>query len=616
MPRFWTTYKLLSAALILGVASALAWTPLQSRLSPVSTRLHSAVLLIPDEAARQQPVTQAWLDAAHEEGLQITTLTDNEFIQAHANGVQIAGVILPDSVHTRASQMLVSTLHNYIEEGGQLLISFDAGLLDAQSGAYAADTSRFSDMTGVDYGLYAALQDQTLGLGTVNASRTGAIKLAIQPGKLDFQDESENARGELTTYGYTSLRYNYYHTRPLGQPAIWIQSETEDTLVSVNRFGRGQVLFANLPLGYLKTRTDSYLLHRVVSLFNTEMMGSPVLAAVPNGVGGMVLNLHIDSNAAEKPLVQLEDSGWFDDGPFSLHVTAGPDAFELGDHLGLNIPQNTVMQKFLARQFDKGHEIGSHGGWNHNLFGLKITENNESEFKKYLELNHQAISDVIKTSVSSYSAPMGNQPQWVTDWLKAHGFKGYYSTSDSGLGPTRSYIQGKSQSNGTLWTFPISNFGRIATLDELEGQGFKEAEIHDFIAQLMKYVSDQHVARLFYFHPASSNNYAASLTTLKSVAAELKRQGNFQWYTMAQLSDFLNLRDTVQWSIQKDRTSDLHRLDAHSATSLHTMTWIFQKKRVQDLRVTQGQARIELKDEQWLVTAQDCDTLQLQWRTL
>jgi len=230
------------------------------------------------------------------------------------------------------------------------------------------------------------------------------------------------------------------------------------------------------------------------------------------------------------------------------------------------------------RQFAKGHEIGSHGGWNHNLFGLKITEDNQSQFDHYLELNHQAISNVIKTPVSSYSAPMGNQPLWVTDWLKAHGFKGYYSTSDSGLGPTRSYSQGKSESHSHLWTFPISNFGRIATLDEIEGHGFKEDEINDFITQLMKYASDQHVARLFYFHPASSNNYAATLTSLRSVAAELKRQKKFQWYTMAQLSDFLNLRDTVQWSIQKDQTTDLHRLDAHSATSLQTMTWLFQKK--------------------------------------
>jgi hypothetical protein len=616
MPRFWTTYKQLSAALILGVASVLAWTHLSSRLYPPPSSLNSAVLLIPDDATRQQPVTQAWLDAAHEEGMQITILTDNQFIQARANGTPISGVILPDSVHARASQILVSTLHHYVEEGGQLLISFDAGLLDAQSGAYAADTSRFSDLTGVRYGLYASLRDQTLGLGTVNANRTGAAKLAIQPGKLDFEDESEEASGELTTYGYTSLRYNYYRTRPLGRPAIWIQSETDDTLVSVNRFGRGQVLFANLPLGYLKTRTDSYLLHRIVSFFNTEMMAAPLFSSVPNGMGGMVLNLHIDSNAAEKPLAHLEDAGWFNDGPFSLHVTAGPDAFEVGDHLGLNIPQNPAMQKFLARQYAKGHEVGSHGGWNHNLFGLRVNEDNQSQFEKYLELNHQSISSVINTSVSSYSAPMGNQPRWVTAWLKAHGFKGYYSTSDSGLGPTRSYIQGHSESNSPLWTFPISNFGRIATLDELEGHGFKEAEIHGFITQLLQYVSDQHVARLFYFHPASSNDYATTLTTLKSVAADLKRQRKFQWYTMAQLSDFLNARDTVQWSIQNDRTTDRHSLDAHSAKSLNTMTWIFQKKRVHDLRVTHGQARIQLQDDRWLVTAQDCDTLQLQWRTL
>ena len=76
--------------------------------------------------------------------------------------------------------------------------------------------------------------------------------------------------------------------------------------MATHTLGQGTVLFANLPLGYLKTQTDSYLLHRLLSHFAVAMAQQPTLASTPQAQGGMVLNLHVDSNAAQTPLAMLE----------------------------------------------------------------------------------------------------------------------------------------------------------------------------------------------------------------------------------------------------------------------------------------------------------------------
>ena len=599
------------------------------------------VLLLPTAETRQHTITHAWLDAAHEEGLPMRTMTGDEFIRQHASGQRMAGVILPDTVHPNASDLLVNTLYQYVEGGGQLMVNFDAALFELHHKHYATDESRLSALVGVRYALYSQLQDDTLHSGPVFASREGERQLAIQPGKLDYADDAPDSWGELTTYAYDHLVYDHFRTAPwsaAGAPGLlhtrnartaplspehvalgvgtgslrtWLKSAQGDVIVSSHAHGQGKVLFANLPLGYLKTRTDSYLLHRVLSFFGTHMAQLPRLAATPNATGGMVLNLHVDSSFAQKPLEELEKSGWFDNGPYSIHVTAGPHAHHEGDRLGLNIPQNPWMQAFLKRQHDKGHEVGNHGGWTHNVFGNEADEDNRSRFEPYLELNHDSIRDAIGQEPVVYSAPMGNQPTWATQWLQERGFKAYYTTSDTGLGATRSYIQGQPTPHTQLWNFPISNFKRIATVDELEQFGMQEDEIRDFIVDLFAHVSEEHLVRLFYFHPATTPQYFKTMTALQEQARVLQQKQVFRWYGMAELSDFMNRRATVSWQVH-DQPGQ-RQLLASSPQSLNTMTWLIPTRSAKNLRITQGQGRIERQEHHWLVSAGPGNSLGVAW---
>jgi hypothetical protein len=602
---------------LLVIASAVVWSTLAFQAKGSTMRSgHGIVLLIPDANALPLPVTRAWLDAAQEEGLAVTPMTANEFIQAQANHTPMAGVLLPDSVHRQASDLLVNTLSQYVAQGGPLMVTFDAALFNLQTHAYADKSSRLSHLVGMRYGLYEQLQDDTIAQSPVYASRLAEQTLRIQPGKLDFGAHGAgdwSDWGELTTYAYPHLVYSHYLTEPLEPVQTLLRAEDDTPIVSTHVHGQGKVLFANLPLGYLKTRTDSYLLHRLLSFFASDMVRQPSLSATPQAQGGIVLNLHVDSNASQEPLAELERAGWFDDGPYSIHVTAGPDAIRAADGLGLNLSNNPWMQAFLKRQHAQGHEIGNHGGWVHNVYGYQADESNQREFEPYLDKNHASVSTTIDELAKVYSAPMGNQPSWATAWLANKGFKAYYATSDTGLGPTRSFIHERPSPHATLWTFPISNFKRIATFDEVQEQGMAEIEITDFIRLLLDHVSEQHMARLFYFHPAATPHFEKTLQTIQSEVKKLKAQGQFRWYSMAELSDFMNRRQDVQWQIRGPNAQGLQEISASSSSSLQDMTWVFPAHTAQDIRITEGQGTLRQNKDEWLLVAGPTPSLKVQW---
>ncbi len=606
--------------LVLLAGLPLLWSERNALMAWAAPQPHGVVLLIPDDNARAHPVTQAWLDAAQEEGLPLTPMTSDRFVHAVARRESITGVLVPDTVHRHASDVWVQALETHVRRGGHALLSFDAALFGLHQQGYAAPASRLSRLIGFRYALYDALQQDTIALTPVLVHREAQSRMAIQPGKVDFKAPLAQALqplgewGELTTYGYAHLMYPHFRSEGPRDAQVWIRSPEGDPVLSLRGHGQGSVLFANLPLGYLKTRTDGYLLHRLLSHFARSVLELPVLSAAPQGIGGLVLNLHVDSNAAEQPMLALEQAGWFEQGPFSIHVTAGPDTFREGDRLGLNMPNNPRMQHLLNRLQAQGHEIGNHGGWVHNVFGEQASDDNADRFVPWLALNQKTLSTIVGQRLVSYSAPMGNHPDWVTAWLREHDFRAYYTAGDSGLGPTRAYRQGRPPAPGTPWAFPISNLQRIATLDELPELGAPETLISEFIRDLAQHVSAQGIVRLFYFHPASAPDYPQSLSVLQQTARALEQQGRFRWYSMQALADFLDRRLAVQWQIQAPADGDMARLHAHSATSLQGMTWVLPKGKAQGLHLSVGQAEIVEDPDQWRVIAGDVQQITLHWQ--
>ena len=595
---------------------SMLWTERSWWMAWADPQPHGLVLLVPHSNALSHPVTQAWLDAAREEGIDVQTMSSDRFVRAVARRETIAGVLVPDTVHQQASDVWVQALDSYVRQGGHALISHDAAIYPLHQPRFAAPASRLSGMVGFRYALYDTLQQDTVAVAPVLASREAEQALAILPGKIDFSTPAAEW-GELTTYGYERLRYPHFRSSGPVSARVWLQSAAGDPVLSLHGHGQGSVLFANLPLGYLKTRTDGYWLHRMLGYFATQVLQQPVLSAAPQGMGGVVLNLHVDSNAAEQPMLALEQAGWFEQGPFSIHLTAGPDTYRLGDRLGLDMRHNQKMQALLRRLQARGHEIGNHGGWVHNVFGEQANADNAQQFEPWLALNQQTLSTITGRLLTSYSAPMGNQPDWATDWLRSKHFKAYYTPGNNGMGPTRSYQNGLPPASDSPWAFPIANYLRVATLDELPPDQQAQLGMQTFIAQLLNYTAVHGVVRLFYFHPATAPDFRDTLQRLQAQAAVLKGQGRWRWYGMSELADFLARRQAVQWRFVPDSERSQASLSAHSAQSLQGMTWVFAAGTTRNLHLSDGSAEIiEQPDGGWHVVAGDVRQLTLHWQHL
>ena len=579
-------------------------------------------LLLPDSVNDRDIQVQVWLDAAEEEGFHLQVVRDSALLDPMFQ-MKAAGLIVPDQIHREANDALVGALHSYVEKGGDLMLVYDACTWDLRD-RYSTRSSRLSDLAGVDYALYDRFGTNSIVSGNVWGSTKAMEDLGIPPGAyaalkerrqssplkrvaMHIGSHSVDDRQVLVGYLYGELEYPSFQTAGEYQGKTLLQ--TSNGLVAGEKeHGAGRVLFVNLPLGYLTTRTDGMLLHSFLHYFAEDMLHMPHLANVPDGIGGVVMNWHIDAASALKPLAMLRKAGIFDNGPFSADFTAGPDVDEFHDGKGLDLQTNGEARSWVQFLIDHGDEVGSHGGWIHNYFGRNLSDSNQDSFEQYLELNKKTIEESAGRAVHEYSAPLGNQPAWVTRWLEKHNVVAYYFAGDSGMGPTRVY-RDNGRDGEKIWAFPILHFGTEASLEEMHMGSVSEAAVQNWLVNVADFTSREHEVRLVYSHPLGATRYIETLQTWFQHTRELASDGRFRWYTMSQIANFLNQRQEVAWSIQhRGRNSVLSA--AHPRTLEHE-AWIFPDSTYGEPRVTKGSADIHDQDGYWIVAAKNCRNLSI-----
>ena len=89
------------------------------------------LLLLPDEANFTDPKVEAWIDAAREEGVHIVPVHDSQFVRPVFGTSQCAGLILPDSIHRKASDLVVSAIKQFVANGGKLMLVYDGATLSS-----------------------------------------------------------------------------------------------------------------------------------------------------------------------------------------------------------------------------------------------------------------------------------------------------------------------------------------------------------------------------------------------------------------------------------------------------------------------------------------------------
>lgn len=654
------------------------------------------LLLVPQGQMLTSPLVTAWVDAASEIGVRIQVVTDPQFRAMGDAALQYAGLVLPDQLHTIADDALLQAISRYTEAGGHTLLTYDFGIfrLDGnQQPTYPVPRSRLSHLAGVDYGLYDALREKSITVGQVTAMRSTMRELQVPPGKSSPYVPTRNAAtsnatpaemasagpvglmpgrylpestgllpvsGEVSSsvavvtatatlpadvlesfsgYLLGNLTYSSFVTQGSLNGTTLAASAEAGLVAGLHKVGRGQVMFVNLPLTYLKVaRTDGLPMHGFLRYFAHNVLHMAQLSAVPDGIAGLTLNWHLDSFAAQLPTLKLEKLGVFDDGPFSINITAGPDAVRVGDAKGWNLDNNPVAQQMLLRFVKKGHAIGSHGGWNHDYYGLNANDSNRSEFQPYLERNANSIKRVVSDPIRAYmglktpnpegmppmllpmlqklklfvdmifgpplreySPPVGNSPIWAMDWLEQQGVVASYFAGHTGMGPTRQYREGQLH-NPSMWMFPVTPFGRYATFEEFQTAALPKKEVVDWYRSSIDFAVAQNTSRMIYMHPNGANVWS---DVLQDFLAYAKTQGSqrFRWYTMTRLADFMTARHGVTWTEQRDQYG-LSSFEVTHSSSLNEMVWLLPKARYAGLPISKdGSVTVYDQGADWAVRA-------------
>ena len=576
---------------------------------PPFDQSHTLALLVADGTSAQ--IEKIWLQAASEEGVKLDVVTASQFLRTRQSEQQrYAGIIVPDTIHRNASAFLTESLRRYVHHGGKLMLVFDALTYDL-NGAYAGRTARLSDATGVEYALYDEFGEAVIQRRPVIGSASSIARIGIPPGRTEAQRAVSFDRQLydqwMTTYHYDELQYPVFQTGVVdaGTDVLLVTPEAQ-IVAARHASGKGQTLFVNLPLGLLKNSTDGLLLHSFLRYFSDSFVGFPRLLSAPDGIGGLILNIHVDNGYAIKSLHTLQQLGVFDQGPYSIHFTAGPDVNRFGDGFGMDALHDRQTQQWIRYLQARGNAIGNHGGWIHNYFGTRINADNGAEYAKYLTLNNDALQHLTGQPITEYSAPIGNQPLWVTRWLAEHRVLTYYTTSNLGMGPTRMFLN-DTQIDTTTWSIPVTPFGRIASFEEAMFAQQAAAPLTDWLVALGQFVADNQTIRQIYCHPIGVPYYADSMRKLLESTKSMAAQHRFNWHTMTDIANFMSRREQVRWRLTNDHgATTLHA--SHDVTLAH-MSWRVPRATCVKPRILQGQATIAKTDDSWQINAGDVKTL-------
>jgi hypothetical protein len=737
-------------------------------------------LLVPDKSAATVSSWQVkvWIDSAADEGVPLELVSDADLLAQCTAALNCAaaagrygGLILPDSAHIRASDAVVAAVKSYANLGGRVMIVYDAGALDAQ-GLYALnDTSRFSDLVGVDYVKYTSLRDRVVGFGAVVGTKARLESLGFPPGKYStyappaslasttfstafvptnaadpggtkamadavskrstkgIDDGSPGIRAKrpvsmrdtlglnaeplgpvkyntrvthahgftdqlatdnkskrlpefvsalldkdlknaielalppvtaddqllqtISGYGFGPLSYFHFVTVPLnlqvgytGTP--YLTSPEHGLVAGVRKTGSGQVLFVNMPLGYMKAiGTDSSPIQGFLGHFARDLVGIATTSVQPRAVGGMIYNWHVDDSddLLSDTRYLLDKTDTFERGPYSIHFTAGPDVVDYGDRAGINLNNDAAARDLVFRLGRIGtkwsgkqglpvqHALGSHGGWIHDCWGVEASKvQTIAQANTYLpfcgragtaaltltgmlQKNFDAIENAIGFKVREYSSPVGNTPTWAVNWIETNkpDVVAMYLVGDVGSAMVRSW---RATADSTpvnpsaarlttrIWSSPIAPFGKYATWEEFFDFGITMPVSSQWLLDLQSFVVNHRTNRMYYNHPPGARANKTAIDAILDRSERLQRAGRFSFYTMSELADFSQRRVTSTWSCAGCGSGGVATFTATHPVTLDDISWLLPKASYLQPTVAAGSGTVSSDSATWIVTAE------------
>jgi hypothetical protein len=456
--------------------------------------IRTALVYTPQEIGPGDGIRAAYSESLRESGIRFDWIasTDISLFGAAALHRMYDAVVFPDGINTRVPEDATLELTRFAQLGGLVVIVADAGSR-SDDGLYRPG-SLFASLSGVDNMLYDKLRTGAFGSGSMHFHDAAAARWwQVPAGKL--------LGGDLSGYQYGPLTYQFPRAEIDNTGVVIDASNGSSPMITRRPVGAGLVAYIALPLGYLRDYSDAFPMTFLTSLL-TSRNTLPHLVAAPDGIGQLIVNLHIDSSVEFMGIPNLQRRGLLRHAvPMEFDVTAGPDLDRVGDGLGFNAcgqgPGRADL-KILMR-FGK---IGSHGGWAHNWFAENLDAGrfSRAQLHEYVDRNDRCLEAVTGQPVRSYAAPAGVHPQPVmTQVLDGLGIKGYYYTGDSGGPVVRPFYNGTLVSEHS-WAFPVMPDGKLASIGEMHEVHVPGARVERWLDQTSSYAAERHGIFLVYSH--------------------------------------------------------------------------------------------------------------------
>lgn len=499
--------KLLIGLIAISICMHLTGSPVEAQAAGKTIK---AVLAYHPVCLQQAPqLLAAYESVLQEEGVPYESADINSL--AGRNPVDavktIPVVIMPDGLLQITSPNFVEWVKRYVASGGNIAVIYDAGVKNEQG--FFLDKGAFADIIGLNYITYSTAGAAAYDLGNIRFSseeRRDFFEIPI--GKTV-------ERLTVSSYNYGALTYPIARNEPLRElpeSSIYAYGVTAKNekypLLVLSNHAKGRVLYVNLPLGYLKGYSDDLPMRSVLRTFLFDIIAMPHIMNVEQGLGGLVINWHVDSEVEHMSLPYLLDNGYLRKSiNSSYHICAGD--FFLKPHDGLGFEAAGRGRELILKLKEYG-TVGSHGGWAHNWFSDNINSGKfgEKEIYQYIKKNNDLVASITGYPVTEYAAPNGAHPQpAATRALEALGVVAYYYTGDSGSAPNRTFSDGKMVTENVI-AFPIMPFGKTASIYEsYRIANRSDSEVKEWFFATLDYIKRNRIVRMIYSHPYDIQYY-------------------------------------------------------------------------------------------------------------
>ncbi|MCL6635078.1 MAG: hypothetical protein K6T29_04835 [Peptococcaceae bacterium] len=507
--------------------------------------------LLAGEAHSEQErlILAAYKQVLEEEGFSCRQVSPEDVAGYGAAGLKgvFEALVVPEYVNSAMPPQVADVISSYVRVwGGFVLLSFDPAT--RAPGGGQRPEPLLAELAGVRYYLPAAEgQKPTYPGYWYFPSAAAGKEWGVTPGKLD----RENA---VSSYSYGKLKFE--HARAVNTDARVVAFDRaeggEIPVITEKRYDSGgAAVYVNMPLGKYKLRSDDLTTRSILRTFLIRYARVPRLVNSPGGGGGVVFNLHICSGAYFRPLMVMMMQGLFQsDLPFSIHITAGPDTYRLGDDMGF-FAESRLRGRPVLEVLQYYGEIGSHGGWVHNFFAYNLQYLPQKKAFELLDWNSGALEAVTGRKVVEYSAPGGNHPFWLNQHLEEMGVKAYYYAGDTGSGPTHPRL-GSKYAGDRMWAFPITPYREYASLEEMERGHVPLEDVKQWMEDLIDFAASERVIRMVYTHPTDTRYGLEALRAFEEKVLSEQRSGRITVAPMSRFADFLNRYSRTKWQIKKE----------------------------------------------------------------